>query len=291
MKVYGLFKVINKNNREQNNELYNILHPEHQLNSIRVEQKTFLDFFFHDNPAILKADIGIQYIEYNKFKRELEEMTSKKYISQYERQFIDKMLLKVIVAENKFLKYNDDISKVDNAIIENKKIINNLVVSQPIFAENINKYLELYYSYLEQEEDCPEYLKQLFDIEHLEHRDKYTDTVMYPNSIISFYRTGIQYSEGKIILDNIKSIAEYIVFELDINQSIKFNIENNENEKINKLKHIISLCEEISVSPPEDVIAELNQTHYVEHIYNQKRLIIYRIKKGQIELIYEIIDI
>lgn len=288
MKLYGLFKVINKNKKDLKIDLYNLLHANKKLNDISlfdIEPKTYLNFFYEDNPVILKAGTDIQYVEYIKFKKELEGMISKQHVSQYERDMINKMLLKVIIAENKFIKYKNEVSKINELENENDKIINDLENSQSKFAKNIDKYLELYYNYADLENDIPEDLKLLFDIDQIE-IGKYEDTIMYRNSIISFYRTGVKYNKEKIILDNDR--VEYVVFEPESNESIElFNYKDN--EIINKVKTIKKLYEEIDMPVPKKILSKLdNKCHYIEFEYNGKTLIICPIGKDEKEIFYEI---
>lgn len=289
MNPYGLFKVIDKNKKRLNIELFNLLHPENRLNDIKlhdIEPKTFFNFFYEDNSAILKADIDIQYIEYNKFKKELDQMIYKKTISQYEKDIINKMLQKLIVAENKFIKYQEEILKINDADRENHKIIDKLDKDQSTFAKNIDNYLELYYNYIDLYEDAvPNYLKILFDTEHIDGCD-YENTIMYPDSIISYYRTNIVCDNGIITLNDTNR-AEYIVFELDPNESIGFiTTEANSNTK-NKLKQMIELCNEMDIAVPEIVQSKINSiSRCVEFKYLDKNLYIRPVEKGEKEIKY-----
>lgn len=289
MKLYGLFKVINKNIKNLDIELFNLLHPENKLNdpsSFDIESKTFFNFFYEDNPVILKADIDFQYIEYNKFKRELEQMAYKKNISQYEKDIIGKMLQKLIIAENKFCKYQKEVSIIDKADIRNRDVIENLFQSQPIFAKNIYNYLEMYYNFIDlNENEIPDNLKLLFDTEYVD-ANNYEDTIMYPNNVISYYRTGVKFDDSKIILDNDNRV-QYIVFELEPNESIKLNTTEENTAKINKLKRISELCNEMNIPIPNEVISKLNSiSRCIWFKYKEKNLLIYTVEKDEQEIIY-----
>lgn len=295
MKIYGLFKVINKNNTQYNSiDLFNALHPNKKIIDIDLfdnDPKTFFNFFYEDNPAILKADIDIQYIEYNKFKKELEMMVNRKTISQYERDITAKMLQRVITAENKFTKYVKEVEKQDKIEDDNQKIIDLLYDSQSKFAKNIQKFLNMYIDFVELNvnSEIPNELKLLFDANQIS-SEKYEDTIMYPSSIISFYRTGINHSTNKISLDKNEGRIEYIVFELDENESVLIKKTESTQDKINKLETIIKLCDELSLLVPEYVIDELhNILKCINYKYDGKDLMIFPINENYNEIEYEII--
>ena len=277
MKPYGLFKVIDKTKNNLQFELYNKLHPDKLLLNT-TEHKSFLDFFYEDNPIILKAGIDIQLIEYIKFKKELDQIINKKTISPNERDILNKMLLRVIKAENKFTKY----MKLDN----NNKILDDLEKKQSRYAKNIGKYLDQYYNYINlSKEDVPYDLGIIFDYEQVD-MVNYENTIMYKNSVISFYRTGINCDNGKIIFDNKDNRIEYLVFELEAGESVKII---NDEKYIEKLQTISKLYEEINMPVPGNIKSKLkNISKLIEFIYNNKKLMLYPIDNEQ-ELIYEII--
>jgi hypothetical protein len=292
MKIYGLFKVINKNNKKIDSfNLFNLLHPDKKLNlvnEIDIDPKTFFTYFFEDVPSILKASINIQYIEYDKFKRELEHMINRKNISIYEHDIITKMVTRLITAENKFIKYKEDVSKMEQMEMKNQNILDEVISSQPKYAKDINKYLNLYHDYIELEltfDEFPDDLKLLFDMKEIKPID-YTDSIMYNDSIISFYRTGIVHENSKIIIDD---RIQYVVFEIDDNETVKLKI--NESENIKKLKDIMKLYEELNMPVPFDVKLQLdNLTGQIFYKYKDKNLLIYKVGNGDKDLEYEIIN-
>ena len=296
MKIYGLFKVINKNNTQYNSsKLFNALHPDKKIIDTDLfdnDPKTFFNFFYEDNPAILKADIDIQYIEYNKFKKELEMMVNRRTISQYERDITAKMLQKVITAENKFTKYVKEVEKQEKMEDDNQKIIDSLYDSQSKFAKNIKKFLDMYIDFIElnfNNYEVPNDLKLLFDANQIS-SEKYKDTIMYPSSIISFYRTGINNSNNKISLDKNEGRVEYIVFELDENEKVIIKKTESIQNKINKLETIIKLCNELGLLVPEYVINELHNIPIcINYKYDGKDLVIFPINENYNEIQYEII--
>lgn len=293
MKIFGLFKVIDKNkNSEISFELFNLLHPDKQLNdlsSIDLEPKTFFNFFYEDNPVFLKAGVNIQYMEYCKFKKELEQLTSKKSFSEYDYEMISKMILKMVTAENRFIEYKEKEAELEKMESYNQLIIDELYSSQLDHGKNVQKYLDIYYNCNEFKIAIPENLKLLFDNEHVR-VDKYKESIMYPDDIISFYRTNVKYTNDKIILDNNDgNRIEYIVFEAEMSEVIDIKPKGTDLEKIKKLNTIIELCSECNLPIPKKIILKLNSMlKLVNFKYNGKNLFIYPVDKDEKEIIYEI---
>ena len=258
MKIYGLCKIINQKNLNCDGfELFNFLHPDQKLNNIGsfdIEPKTYYNFFYEDNPAILKADISIQHKEYTKFKNHLDSLINKKTMSQYEHDVIIKMLHRLTNTETKFLAYKSDVAKITEQENHNKRIIDDLEKKQSQVTNVVGK------------------------------------DILYPNSIISFCKTAVSCIDGGIIIGD-QNITEYIVFELEPNQSIKLKLSDDIVNKIKKLNDIQKICQELNISVPENVINMLNNLsrQILYWSYKDKNLAIYIVDKCDKELEYEVI--
>lgn len=280
MKIYGLFKIINNNNNISNFELYNKLHPNNILNNLPDQEPfTFFDFFYEGIDAMLDADIDIQYFEYYKFKNELDSLSKREILSMYDYDRLTEMLSRLIVAENKFIKYKNDTSIIDKIERQNITILENIIANKSKYAKDINKYFELYNNYYELEIEVPNELKILFDMKNIS-PNNYLNTIMFPDSIISFYRTNIEIQNG--IIQNELNIFEYVVFELEnINETVNLKYDQ---ERVNKLIEIKKLCEECNIEIPDKVLSELSETDVrINYQYNGKNLII--VNKENIEKI------
>jgi hypothetical protein len=295
MKIYGLFKVINKGSTNYEGvNLFNLLHPDQRIeeNGLDLEPKTFFDFFFEDNDAVKIAGVDIQYDEYNKFKRELEQMVCKKTISQFDRDTIAKMLQRIITAENKFLKYKRHADKIDCIEANNQNIIDRLFSSQSKYAMDINKFIDLYHDYVDlgvTDDEIPGNLKLLLDLDEIRGCN-YEDTIMYPLSAISFYRTGVRCVSCKVILDNEDGRVEYVAFDLEGDEAIKsVNIKRVQwhDDKVSKLEALAKLCEELSVPLPKEAMVP----QYINYKYNGRKLIILPVSSKDREIEYELVNI
>lgn len=292
MKIYGLFKVINKANNDTDSfKLFNLLHPDKKLHLVHLagneEHKTFFSFFYEDNPYMMVSSIDSQYIEYNKFKRDMEQLINKKNLSLYENDTIGKMVSRLSIAENKYIKYKEQLALLDKHETDNQAILDELYEIQPICAKNIDKYIDMCYEFIEFKDDLSEEIKEnnfqmLFDLEHIDILN-YDDTIIYPDSIISFYRTGVKKNQDgtALIIDDPKRI-EYVVFELE-NDEENIIIEKNVTLVEENIQKITALCEDIGVILP-DVIRNRVGERPLKYEYQGRKLIIYRVEENEFSI-------
>jgi len=145
----------------------------------------------------------------------------------------------------------------------------------------------------------PDNFKMLFDMNNVDPKI-YQQTIMYPDSIVSFCRTGITYNAqgttGFIISlnESDKDRIEYIVLEPDDNEMATLSVKFKQvDEKINKLKMIVKLYEELMMEVPYQISSlitnlESSELLAVNHQYNGKKMLIYNIDKYVGELICDI---
>ncbi|AYV81279.1 MAG: hypothetical protein Harvfovirus24_15 [Harvfovirus sp.] len=299
MKIYGLFKVINKgNNNTDSFALFNLLHPDKKLNAVSSfvtdeKYKTFFSFFYEDNPYMNVSSIDSQYIEYNKFKRDMEQLINKKNLSMYENDTIGKMVSRLAVAENKYMKYKEKMSVMDARESDNQVIIDELYDSQTVYAKNIDKYVDMCYEFNEFKDDLSEEIKDnnfkmLFDLDNVDILN-YDDTIMYPDSCVSFYRTGVVVENGSVVIDDASRI-EYVVFELEKDESDEsFFIEKEETFVESTVKKIMVLCNDIGIEVP-DVIKNRVGERPLKYDYQGRKLIIYRVEAEELQVKFSFIN-
>ncbi|AYV83531.1 MAG: hypothetical protein Hyperionvirus8_15 [Hyperionvirus sp.] len=289
MKIYGLFKVINKGNNDmESSELFNLLHPDKKLHRVLNEgisnNKTFFDFFYEDNPYMGMTSIDAQYIEYNKFKRDMEQLINKKNLSMYENDNIGKMVSRLAVAENKYLKYKTQIAGLDKRESENQVIVDELYDMQSKYGKNIEKYADMCREFSEFKDELSLEIKEnnfrmLFDLDNVD-IFSYDETILYPDSVVAFYRTGVSVKEGCVVIEEAGRV-EYVVFELHGDEGVEVERVNTFVE--DTIQKISNLCEEIGLEVPEVVRNRVGQRP-LRFEYHGRKLVIYRIEENESEV-------
>lgn len=154
MNVYGLVKKINiLNDKHDSNVVYNMLHPEMRLNNVEQEDKlyTFMDFFFENEPDMLKKKISEQFFEYNKFKNTIQSNIDKN-LTDYQKTKLLKMIVRLMEAEKKYSAYKKNIEGKEKLLNENYDIYETLYNQQadisqtcgePLFEDNIISFCKV----------------------------------------------------------------------------------------------------------------------------------------------------